>query len=157
MTRAPTRRRNLLRRLSALTGLALATSLLFAAQSQATSYPVTVTLAGTGIGTVAGGNGTINCPSDCSEANYSSGSQLSLTATAGVYSVFAGWTGDCASAGTTPSCVLTVTKATNIGATFNAVSTTPAPTTTTPTPHKKCKKKKHRAAAAKKKCKKKRR
>ena len=112
---------------------------------------MTVTLAGTGTGTVVGGGGTINCPGDCSEPNYSSGSPLSLTATATASSTFAGWTGACSSAGTSATCDLIVTGDTNIGATFNAVPVVPAPTTH----KKKCKKKKHRAASvAKKKCKK---
>jgi hypothetical protein len=145
----------LVRRLCALSAIAILGSLLFAAQSNATSYTVTVTLAGSGGGTVVGG-GTINCPGVCSEASYSSGAPLSLTATPNAYSLFGGWTGDCASAGTSSTCLMTVTADTNIGATFNAVPTGPLPTA----PHKKrCKKKnKHRAAtAAKKKCKKKRR
>ena len=142
----------MLRRLSALALIAVACGLLFAAPSFATSYPVTVTLAGTGTGTVVSGNGTINCPGDCSEASYSSGAELALTATAAASSTFGGWTGACAFAGTSPSCDLIVTGDTNIGATFNAVAAAPVP----PAPHrKKCKKKKHRAATSKK-CKKKR-
>jgi hypothetical protein len=143
----------LVRRLCVMSAIAIVGSLLFAAQSNATSYTVTVTLAGAGGGTVTDGGGTINCPGVCSEPNYSSGAPLSLTAAPNAYSLFGGWTGDCASAGTSTTCLTTVTADTNIGATFNAVPTGPLPAT----PHKKkCKKKrKHRAAA--KKCKKKRR
>jgi hypothetical protein len=146
----------LVRRLCALSAIAIVGSLLFAAQSNATSDTVTVTLAGAGGGTVTDGGGTINCPGVCSEPNYSSGAPLSLTAAPNAYSLFGGWTGDCASAGTSTTCLTTVTADTNIGATFNAVPTGPLPAT----PHKKkCKKKKkHPAAtAAKKKCKRKRR
>ena len=143
----------MVRRLCVMSAIAIVGSLLFAAQSNATSYTVTVTLAGAGGGTVTDGGGTINCPGVCSEPNYSSGAPLSLTAAPNAYSLFGGWTGDCASAGTSTTCLTTVTADTNIGATFNAVPTGPLPAT----PHKKkCKKKrKHRAAA--KKCKKKRR
>jgi hypothetical protein len=145
----------LVRRLCALSAIAIVGSLLFAAQSSATGYTVTVTFAGTGGGNVTGGDGTISCPADCSEADYPAG-PLSLTAAPNAYSLFGGWTGDCASAGTATTCLTTVAADTNIGATFTAVPTGPLPAT----PHKKkCKKrKKHRAAAAaKKKCKKKKR
>src|SRR3954447_15581495 len=145
---------DLVRRLCALSAIAIVGSLLFAAQSSATSYTVTVTFAGTGGGNVTGGDGTISCPADCSEANYPAG-PLSLTAAPNAYSLFGGWTGDCASAGISTTCLTTVTADTDIGATFIAVPTGPLP----PTPHrKKCKKeeKKHRATtSSKKKCKKK--
>jgi hypothetical protein len=142
----------LVRRLCALSAFAIVGSLLFAAQSGATSYTVTVAFAGSGGGNVTGGEGTISCPFDCSEANFPAG-PLSLAAAPNAYSLFGGWTGDCASAGTSTTCLTTVTADTNIGATFDAVPTGPLP----PTPHeKKCKKKKHRAAtSAKKKCRKK--
>src|SRR3954447_25070093 len=146
---------DLVRRLCALSAIAIVGSLLFAAESSATSYTVTVTFAGTGGGNVTGGDGTISCPADCSEANYPAG-PLSLTAAPNAYSLFGGWTGDCAPAGISTTCLTTVTADTDIGATFIAVPTGPLPAT----PHKKkCKKKKkHRAAAsAKKKCKRKRR
>ena len=145
----------MIRRLAVLTAIASMGALLFAPQSYATSYPVTVTLAGTGGGSVKGGEGTINCPGDCSEADYSAGSGLSLAATPNATSLFGGWTGDCAFAGMATNCDLIVNGDTNIGATFNAIPVAlPAPAA----PHKKkCKKKKHRAAtSAKKKCKKKR-
>jgi hypothetical protein len=145
----------LVRRLCALSAIAIVGSLLFAAQSSATSYMLTVTLAGSGGGNVTGGEGTISCPAECSEPNYTAG-PLSLTATPNAYSLFGGWTGDCAFAGTSTTCVTTVGADTNVGATFSAVPTGPLPAI----PHKKkCKKtKRHRAAAeAKKKCKKKRR
>jgi Divergent InlB B-repeat domain len=143
---------NLAVRLTALSALALVGALVFAAQSHATSYSVTVTLDGSGAGTVIGGGGTISCPNDCSEDNYPAG-PLSLTAAPNAYSLFGGWTGACALSGSSPSCVTTVNGDTVIGATFTAVPT--GPISTTPPPHKKkCKKKKHRAAAAKK-CKKK--
>ncbi len=132
-------------------------ALVFAAQSYATSYSVTVTLDGSGAGTVVGGGGTIDCPGDCSESSYPAG-PLSLTAAPNAYSTFGGWTGACASAGSSPSCMTTVNGDTAVAATFTAVPT--APISTTPPAHKKrCKKKKktkHRAVAAKK-CKKKKR
>jgi hypothetical protein len=129
----------LVRRLCALSAVAIVGGLLFAPQSSATSYTLTVTLAGSGGGNVTGGEGTISCPADCSEPNYSAG-PLSLTVTPNAYSLFGGWTGDCAFAGTSTTCVTTVTADTNVGATFNAVPTGPLPAT----PHKKkCKKKKN--------------
>ena len=139
----------MIRRLSALCAIALLGALAFAAQSYATSYPVTVTITGTGGGTVVDSLGRINCPGDCYEASYPAG-PLSLTATANSYSLLDSWSGACAFAGRSPTCATTVAGNTNIGASFLAVSTSPGSTTT----HKKCKKKKHRAASARKKCKK---
>lgn len=148
-------RRNLARRLTALSAIALVGALVFAAQSHAATASVTVTLDGSGAGTVMGGGGTIDCPGDCSESSYPAGS-LSLTAAPNAYSLFGGWTGACALAGSSTSCVTTVNGDTAIGATFTAVPTPPI--STTPPAHKKrCKKKKKHRAAAAKKCKKKKR
>ena len=55
--------------------------------------PLNVTTDGTGTGTVDGTG--IACGTVCS-ADYPDGTQLTLTATAGIDSTFDGWGGDCA-------------------------------------------------------------
>lgn len=57
-------------------------------------FPVTVTLAGTGSGSVASSPGGISCGSTCS-ASFESGSTVTLSATPGSSSVFSGFSGAC--------------------------------------------------------------
>ncbi len=77
------------------------------------SYTLTVTKAGMGSGTVAGG--LIHCGSTCS-ASFPSGTTVTLTATAASGSTFAGWSGAC----TSSPCVVTMTAARSVTATFTA-------------------------------------
>jgi len=56
------------------------------------SVPLTVTVGGSGVGTVTSSDGQINCRPYCS-GNYSGGSMVTLTATAGWASTFVSWTG----------------------------------------------------------------
>lgn len=90
-----------------------------------------ITKAGTGIGTVTGGtivtsvgaitNAGITCGTDCDET-YSTQPSVTLTATPGAGSIFAGWSGGgCAGTGT---CTLSMIQNTPVTATFN--SATPA-------------------------------
>jgi trimeric autotransporter adhesin len=80
---------------------------------------LTVTEAGTGSGGVTSAPSGINCPNSCS-ANFESGQQVTLTASAAQGSTFAGWSGaGCSGTGT---CVVTVTAATSVTATFNSNS-----------------------------------
>ena len=86
-----------------------------------TTYALDVTKSGTGSGTVAGG--AINCGATCS-ANVASGTAVTLTATPAAGSTFGGWSGACTGTG---SCVVTMTAARAVTATFNATPvTTPA-------------------------------
>jgi hypothetical protein len=57
----------------------------------------------------------ISCGSDCSES-YTSGTSVTLTAAAAGGSTFAGWSGACSGTGT---CVLSMTAARSVTATFN--------------------------------------
>ena len=83
-----------------------------------TTFPLTVTEAGTGSGTVSGNaQPQILCPSTCSQ-NYPSGTQVTLTATAGSGSTFAGWSGNAACSGT-GTCTVTMSAAQSVTATFN--------------------------------------
>ena len=83
-----------------------------------TGYSLTVTKAGTGTGTVAGG--AINCGSTCSAANLASGTTVTLTATPATGSTFAGWSGACVGTG---SCIVTLTASQTVTATFNTSGT----------------------------------
>ncbi len=87
------------------------------------TFALTVTTAGTGIGTVTGSG--IDCGSDCSE-NLISGTNVNLTATptpnapGGAY-VFAGWGGSCSAFGTQSTCTLGMNAAKSATATFNYI------------------------------------
>lgn len=83
------------------------------------SYVLTVTRAGGGSGTVTSNPAGINCGSDCSET-YTENTVVTLTATANSGSVFAGWNGACTGGG---ACVVTMTAAKSVIATFNLAST----------------------------------
>lgn len=85
----------------------------------AVNFALTVTEPGTGAGTVTSSPAGINCPTTCS-ANFASGTPVTLTATAGANSVFAGWSGQGCS-GTAP-CTVTVNAAETVTATFNPTS-----------------------------------
>ena len=77
---------------------------------------LTVSEAGTGTGTVTSAPAGISCPTTCS-ASFASGTAVTLTAFPADGSTFAGWTGGgCSGTGT---CVVTVTAATAVTATFN--------------------------------------
>jgi uncharacterized repeat protein (TIGR01451 family) len=77
-------------------------------------YLLSVSKNGNGAGTITSTTAGIDCGMDCSE-NYLSGEQVTLVATASVGSTFAGWGGAC---GGTESCVVTMTEAKNVTATF---------------------------------------
>ena len=85
------------------------------------SFPLTVSLAGTGSGTVSSSPAGINCPSVCS-ANFSSGQSVTLSAAANSGSTFTGWSGACSGTGT---CPITMNSAQAVTATFSAVAGTP--------------------------------
>lgn len=82
------------------------------------AYPVTVTLMGNGSGTVVSTPSGIDCGSVCS-ATYGPGTNLTLTATPDAANQFAGWGGDCAAAGTNPTCMLTVDGPADVNAQFD--------------------------------------
>ncbi|HKS81170.1 MAG TPA: hypothetical protein VJR23_06660 [Candidatus Acidoferrales bacterium] len=88
-----------------------------------TTFPLTVTEAGTGGGTVSSSPSGILCPSTCS-ANFTSGAQVTLTATSNSGSAFAGWSGNAACSGT-GSCTITMSATESVTATFNTATTFP--------------------------------
>jgi hypothetical protein len=79
----------------------------------ATTYPLTVKLAGAGKGQVTAS--PVDCPGTCS-ASYAAGTAIALTETPSGGSVFAGWSGACSGAG---ACVLTMSGAEAVTATFS--------------------------------------
>ena len=81
-----------------------------------TTYALTVSKTGTGNGTVTGPG--IDCGSDCTE-NYTSGTSVTLSATADTGSSFAGWSGGCTG---TDNCSVTMSAAQSVTATFNTPS-----------------------------------
>lgn len=84
---------------------------------QAAQSTVSVSIAGTGNGTVTSSPGNISCGVDCWGV-FEGGTQVTLTAKANAQSIFEGWTGDCA--GTNPSTSVTAGDNISCRATFNA-------------------------------------
>src|SRR4051812_14872163 len=84
------------------------------------TYPVTVSRAGTGTGTVTSNPAGINCGTDCSEP-YVVGSSVTLAAVAASGSILTGWTGCDTTSGAT--CTVTVGAARTVTATFARVYT----------------------------------
>lgn len=81
------------------------------------TFPLTVTLSGTGTGGVASSPAGIACPGTCT-ADFPQGTVVTLTAQAAPGSLFQGWTGGgCAATGT---CVVTMSAAQAVTATFVA-------------------------------------
>src|ERR1700722_16556806 len=85
------------------------------------NFVLTVNEAGNGSGTVTSAPAGIVCPETCS-ASFASGTQVTLTQSAGESSTFAGWSGACSGIG---ACVVTVTAATAVTATFNSTTNNP--------------------------------
>jgi phospholipase C len=79
------------------------------------SFQLVVTNTGAGTGTVTSSPAGINCPQTCT-APFTSGTQVTLTATPGTTFTFTGWSGDCS--GTTSTCMVTVTVNSTVTANF---------------------------------------
>jgi hypothetical protein len=87
------------------------------------TFPLTVSLTGTGAGSVTSTPPGISCQSDCTE-DYLSGTTVTLTATPDAGSTFSGWSGACTGMG---SCIVTMDSAKSVTATLEAI---PVPTFT---------------------------
>jgi phospholipase C len=85
----------------------------------ATSYALTVTLAGTGSGTVTSGPAGISCPPTCS-ASFASGTSAKQTVAPAKGSYFTGWSGACKGTG---ACTVTINSNLSATATFNVNQT----------------------------------
>lgn len=87
-------------------------------------YTLTVSKSGAGTGTVTSVPSGITCGADCNEL-YNSGTMVTLTAVASGGSTFTGWSGSgCSGTGT---CVVTMSAARNVVATFSSPAPEPAP------------------------------
>jgi hypothetical protein len=91
------------------------------AQFNLVTFALTVTLAGNGGGTVTSSPAGITCGADCSET-YASGTSVTLTAAPNATSTFSGWSGG-GCTGTGP-CVVTVSQAATVTATFALITHT---------------------------------
>ncbi|HLW89443.1 MAG TPA: alkaline phosphatase family protein [Terriglobales bacterium] len=80
---------------------------------------LTVSLAGTGAGTISSTPSGISCTPTCS-ASFTAGTAVTLTETAGPNSSFAGWAGGGCSGGS-PTCQLTMNTSQQITATFSPI------------------------------------
>jgi len=79
---------------------------------------LSVTLSGTGSGSVTSNPAGISCPATCSANFRKVGTMVTLTATAATGSRFVEWSGACSGAG---ACVVTMSQAQSVTATFNVV------------------------------------
>jgi hypothetical protein len=82
----------------------------------ATDLAITVSVGGTGQGTVGSSPGGISCGADCGET-YPSGTVVTLSAAPATGSMFQGWSGGCAGA---DPCTVTGNATVTVGATFAA-------------------------------------
>ena len=107
------------------TGTTTCTFTLTAAETITATYTavanvaLTVTLAGTGTGTVVSSPAGINCTTGSCTANFPANTEITLTETPGANSNFTGWTGCTGSA----SCTFALTAAETITATFGPIGT----------------------------------
>jgi phospholipase C len=81
------------------------------------TFQLSVQAAGAGGGTISSSPAGINCGTTCSAA-FDSGTQVTLSETAGTNSSFTGWTGGGCS-GANPTCILTLSASQQVTATFN--------------------------------------
>ena len=83
------------------------------------TFQLSVTKGGSGSGVVTSTPAGINCGATCS-ASFENGTSVTLTATADAGSTFAGWSGACS--GTNTTCVVSMTQARAVTATFSTTA-----------------------------------
>ncbi len=88
------------------------------------TFTVTVSLAGTGSGTVTSDDGGIDCGADCTEVYPEGAGIITLRAVAASPSTFPGWGGDCAAAGAWPCGIISMDADKNVSANFITTSST---------------------------------
>jgi uncharacterized repeat protein (TIGR02543 family) len=86
-----------------------------------TSFTLAVTKAGTGSGTVTSTPAGVSCGTTCS-ASYAGGTSVTLTAAPASGSTFAGWSGACTN--TTGTCIVSMSAARTVTATFTGSTPT---------------------------------
>ena len=91
--------------------------------TSAATVTLSLAKAGSGSGTVTSAPAGINCGAACA-LSVTSGTSVTLTASAVSGSTFAGWSAPCSGTGT---CVVTVSAPTTVTATFNVVPASPPP------------------------------
>src|ERR1700722_12750126 len=84
------------------------------------TFTLAVAEAGSGLGSVSSAPAGITCQPNCSAA-FNQGAGVTLTATPGMGSIFAGWSGACSGSG---SCVVTMNSNQRVTAPFNLIGTT---------------------------------
>jgi hypothetical protein len=94
---------------------------------------LSVTLAGAGSGSVSSAPDGIACGTVCS-ADWLIGTSVTLTATPGVGSSFAGWSGACSAAAAASTCVVSLAANAAVTASFGPAAATTTSITTTTTP-----------------------
>jgi uncharacterized repeat protein (TIGR02543 family) len=87
-------------------------------------FPLAVSNAGTGLGSVTSTPAGIVCGAPCSTV-LNAGSSVTLTATPANGYIFTGWKGDCVGTGT---CTVTMSQARNVAAYFGAKAALTSPT-----------------------------
>src|ERR1700689_1090748 len=83
------------------------------------TFQLSVQAAGAGGGTISSSPAGISCGTTCS-ATFDSGTQVTLTETAGTNSSFTGWTGG-GCGGASPTCIVMLTASQQVTATFGAI------------------------------------
>src|SRR5437660_311245 len=84
------------------------------------TFPLSVTSAGSGSGSITSNPSGISCPTSTCSASFTSGTTVTLTATPATGSTFAGWSG--AACPGTGTCSVTMTATQSVTATFNLVT-----------------------------------
>lgn len=99
----------------------------FSASAPTATAQLTVINSGTGTGTVTSAPAGISCGQTCS-ASFNVGTSITLTASAGTNSIFAGWSGACSGTGT---CTISLASQTSVTATFSPAPPPPVRLTVT--------------------------
>jgi Divergent InlB B-repeat domain len=98
--------------------------------AQAATFTLEAHKAGSGGGTITA-NSAISCAADECSGDFADPTDVTLTATPGANSTFAGWSGDCTGTG---ACTVRMSGPREVTATFGTVPPTPSPPPPLPPP-----------------------